>query len=63
MHLLGNQMADKLARQASAMQLLGPDPALGIAKCLAREAIKNWTEYQHSNTWKTVPGCSMASFL
>jgi hypothetical protein len=50
-------MADKLARQASAMPLLGPEPVLGIPKCLAREAIKSWTEYQHSNTWKTVPGC------
>ena len=50
-------MADKLARQASAMPLLCPEPALGIPKCLAREAIKSWTEYQHSTTWKTVPGC------
>jgi len=50
-------MAAKLARQASAMPLLGPEPNLGIAKCLAREAIKSWIEYQHSHTWKTVPGC------
>ena len=55
--ILGNEMADKLARQASATPLLGPEPALGIPKCLAREAIKGWTEYQHSNTWKTTPGC------
>jgi hypothetical protein len=50
-------MADKLARQATAMPLLSPEPALGIPKCLAREAIKSWTEYQHFNTWKTAPGC------
>jgi len=50
-------VADKLARQASAMLLLGPEPALGIPECLAREAIKSWTEYQHFNTWKIVPGC------
>jgi hypothetical protein len=31
--------------------------ALGIAKCLAREAVKSWTKHQHSNTWKIVPGC------
>jgi hypothetical protein len=55
--ILGNEMADKLARQASSMPLLGPEPALGIPKCLAREAIKSWTEYQHSKTWKTAPGC------
>jgi len=34
----GNEEVDKLARQASAMPLLGPEPALGIPKCSAREA-------------------------
>jgi hypothetical protein len=38
-----NKEADKLARQASAMPLLGPEPPLGIPRCSAREAIKNWT--------------------
>ena len=39
--ILGNEKADKLARQASAALPLGPEPYLGIPKCLAREAIKN----------------------
>jgi ribonuclease HI len=51
----GNEKADKLARQASAMSLLGPEPALGIPRCSAREAIKNWTEYQHYIAWKDLP--------
>jgi hypothetical protein len=55
--ILGNKMADKLARQASAMPLLGPEPTLGIPKGLAREAIKSWTEHKHFSTWKIVPGC------
>jgi hypothetical protein len=55
--ILGNEEADKLARQASATLPLGPEPALGIPKCLAREAIKNWTELQHSNTWLYLLGC------
>ena len=42
----GNEEADKLARQASAIPLLGPVPALGMHMCSAREAIKNWTEHQ-----------------
>jgi ribonuclease HI len=45
--ILGNEEADKVARQASAIKPLSPEPALGIHKCLAREAIKNWTEHQH----------------
>jgi hypothetical protein len=55
--ILGNEQADELARQASATPILGPEPALGIPKCLAREAIKNWTEHQHFSTWKDMPGC------
>ena len=51
----GNEEADKLARQASAMPLLGPEPALGIPKCSAREAIENWAEVQHHNVWRDLP--------
>jgi hypothetical protein len=50
-------MADKLAKKASDMPLLGSEPALGIPKCLARETTKSWTEYQHFSTWKAMPGC------
>ena len=52
----GNEEADKLARQASAMPLLSPEPALGIPKCSVREAIKNWTEMQHLRAWIDLPG-------
>ena len=37
--IFGNEQADKLARQASTTPLLGPEPALGIPKCSASEAI------------------------
>jgi len=55
--ILGNEQADKLARQMSALLILGPEPALGISKRSAREALKNWTERQHYNTWQDRPGC------
>ena len=59
----GNKEADKLARQASAMPLLGPEPALGIPKCSAREAIKKWTEVQHYNAWRDLPGHRHGKFF
>jgi len=52
----GNEEADKLVRQASAMPLRGPEPALGIPKCSVRGAIKNWTEVQHLRAWIDLPG-------
>jgi hypothetical protein len=33
-----------------------PEPALGIPKFSAREAIRTWTDNQHYNTWKYSPG-------
>jgi ribonuclease HI len=55
--IFGIEEADKLARQGSAAPLLGPEPALGTPRCLARDAIKNWTELQHFTTWTHKPGC------
>jgi len=54
--ILGNEEADKLAQQASAMLLLGPEPALGIPRCSARESIKNWTEHQYYSALRDLPG-------
>jgi len=52
----GNEEADKFARHASAIPLLGPEPALGIPKCSVREAIQNWTEVQHHRAWIDMTG-------
>ena len=54
--IAGSEGADKFARQASDIPLLGPQPAVGIPGCAAREAIKNWTEYQHYSARKDLPG-------
>jgi hypothetical protein len=54
--IIGNWEADKLARQASAMPLPGPEPAVEIPKCSAREAIRTWTMNQHHCAWRNLPG-------
>jgi hypothetical protein len=59
----GNEQADKLAKQASATSTLGPEPALGIPKCIARDAIKKWTEHQHLRTWKDKRSCRHSKLL
>jgi hypothetical protein len=38
------------------MPLLGPQPAVGIPRCSAREAVKNWTERQQYSAWRDMPG-------
>jgi hypothetical protein len=54
--ILGNEEADRLARRASGFPLQGPEPALGIPRCSAREAIRAWTMKQHFCTWRDLTG-------
>jgi hypothetical protein len=54
--ICGNEEADKLEKQVSATPLTGPEPALRIPKCLAREAIRTWTIDQHHHHWRDVRG-------
>jgi hypothetical protein len=45
------------------MPLLSPEAALGMPRCSARDATKNWTEYQHYIAWKDLPGYRHCKFL
>jgi hypothetical protein len=54
--IFGNEEADKLAKQVSAMSLPDPEPGLGIPKCLTREAIRTWFANQHYGAWKDLSG-------
>jgi ribonuclease HI len=54
--ILGNEEAERLARQASGLPLQGPEPALAIPKCSAREAIRAWTMKQRLSTWRDLTG-------
>jgi hypothetical protein len=59
----GNEKADELARQGTAMTLLGPEPALGIPRCSASVAIKNWTEFNTILPGKMYQVTDMVNFL
>jgi hypothetical protein len=52
----GNEKVKELARRAAAISLLGPELALAIPRCSAREAIRNSTKVQHYIAWKNLQG-------
>jgi hypothetical protein len=54
--ILGNEEAERFARRASGLPLQGPEPALGIPRCSAREAIRAWTWKQQFCTWRDLTG-------
>jgi hypothetical protein len=58
----GNEEAEKLARQASAVPLLGPEPALAIPRCSGRETIKNRLSISIVSPGKIYQVIDMANF-
>lgn len=48
----GNEIADQLAKAASATELVGPGPAIGLPCSLGRGAIGGWLRHQHLEYWK-----------
>jgi ribonuclease HI len=43
----GNEIADGLARDGSALRLLGPQPALGASRCDITKRLRRWLISQH----------------
>jgi hypothetical protein len=48
----GNEIADGLTREGSAMGLLGPDLALGVSRCDIRRKLSGWLISQHQAIWR-----------
>ena len=47
----GNEIADKLARNGSAMGFLGPEPALGVSRSDIRKRLSRWLINQQWVSW------------
>jgi hypothetical protein len=48
----GIEIADRLARDGSALRLLGLEPALGVSRCDIRRKLKCWLSGQHWAIWR-----------
>jgi hypothetical protein len=48
----GNEIADGLARDGSALRPLGPEPALGVSRCDIRKRLRCWLISQHRAIWR-----------
>ncbi|KAI5735212.1 hypothetical protein M8J77_015582 [Diaphorina citri] len=49
----GNEKADELARAGSSTKMIGPEPAIGIPKCLAKMVVQDWIKKEHIRIWNT----------
>ena len=46
-----NEITDKLARDGSVQQFVGPEPFLGVSRQNIRKKMKHWMEKQHLVLW------------
>ena len=53
----GNEVADRLAKQAKKESLIGPEPATGISQSLTNSIIRGWVESKHKEAMKA-PECN-----
>jgi hypothetical protein len=54
--LIGNEMADQLARAGSDHPLLGPEPACDITIGVAKKAVRDWMSRKHQEYWESLTG-------
>jgi hypothetical protein len=53
----GTEMADKLAREGSAVILCGSESALPLSRCTAQMITKMWADNAHLSYWKSLTNC------
>jgi ribonuclease HI len=54
--IVGNETADQLARIGSDHPFTGPEPACGISFGVAKKAVRDWTNRNHRQYWKSTTG-------
>jgi len=59
----GNETADELAKQAAAIEFIGPEPVVGISSNTAQNIISSWATSQHCLFWQSTAGCRQAKMF
>jgi ribonuclease HI len=58
--IAGNETADPLARTGSEHPFTGQEPACGISIGVAKRAVKNWMNRNHTKQWESTTGLKQA---
>jgi len=61
--IVGNEEADKLAKQAAAAEYTGPEPALGFSTIAVRSKVRQWAFNEHYTHWLNTEGCRQTKEL
>ena len=56
----GNETADELAKQATLMDYVGPEPALGLSLMNIKYEISQWSVQEQNRRWRNIESCRQA---
>ena len=59
----GNEIADMLGKQAACLDLVGPEPVLGLPNTLIHTYTRQWLDKEQTKCWQTVEGCCQAKMF
>jgi len=59
----GNEMSDRLAKQATHTVFFGPEPAVRITASTVRTEVRAWAFKEHLKHWNATPACRQAKAL
>jgi len=55
--------ADVLVRQATSLEFIGPEPALGLSTMSTKRIIRKWSVCEQNKRWHSIRGCCQAKQL
>jgi len=61
--IVGNEEADKLAKQAAAAEYIGREPALRFSTIAVRSKVRQCAHNEHNKHWLNTEGCRQAKEL
>jgi hypothetical protein len=61
--IVGNEMADQLAKAGSDHLLIRPEPACGVSIGVAKKAVRDWMSRKHQEYWESLTGLRQAKGL
>ena len=59
----GNESADRLAKQATCEEFIGPEPRIGITMMAVRTEVRAWADRVHHKLWQSADGCRQAKMF
>ena len=60
---MGNEVADRLAKRGSQMEILGPEPSVPIQSSQLKKIVEEWCRTEHQKEWSKRTDCRQTKML